>query len=163
MNKTGVSLINMTILLSSALNSNLQYKFPWKQYTRKHTHKTRNTASETTRIDFSVIRFITNTFRLQLKYKCRSSQIVIVIICKPCFDILALFFNISLLLLWFRTISQNIARALVRCVSHLLQWRPSHRHTPHSKQYFVFVYFRFFINSPPLPLSLAHSTLMVNF
>lgn len=35
--------------------------------------------------------------------------------------------------------------------------------TPHSKQYFAFVYFLFFINSPPRPLSLAHSTLSVNF
>ena len=48
------------------------------------------------------------------------------------------------------------------CVQSPTGNRENTGNTPHSKQYFAFVYFRFLMNSPPLPLSLAHSTFIVN-
>lgn len=48
-------------------------------------------------------------------------------------------------------------------MSRFLSFTHGRTHTPHSKQYLAFEYLRFLMNSPPRPLSFAHSTFSVNF
>ena len=73
------------------------------------------------------------------------------------------FVGIAFLLLRLRTITQHIPRTLIRGVSRFLSFNHGRTRTPHSKQYLALEYLRFLMNSPPRPLSFAHSTFSVNF